>query len=302
MDPQAHPRPARGLENRAGFADGEDALFAEDVAIARELLPRGAGHDLVGHDAHPLAAVARELGRNFVRGEQRRHQAREAGVPAELPEQDEGADLVLLRQAVAGLGLGGRRPVGEHPGKPPADGPFELRVRAGARRADRGVDAAALGRDRGVALSREPSADLGAPIAQPDRMRVRVDESRDDGASARVQGLSRGASGELARVVLLGAHEYDSPVLRPNGRVPQPQDLALGLTPPRFASDRRREAADVADLEGGHARPIKSRAAFFGACSPRVPRASRGCTERPHSASSSRASRGSGLRFSELRG
>ena len=121
------------------------------------------------------------------------------GSAASVREERERADLVLLGQAVARLRLDRRRAVGEHRREPARDGRPQLGVRAGARRADGGVDAAALRGDRRVALAGEPAPDLGAAVAQPDGMRVRVDETRDDGAAGGVDRVVGRAVPEYSR-------------------------------------------------------------------------------------------------------
>jgi hypothetical protein len=162
------------------------------------------------HSARSFRYSAGEL----VRGEQRRDEPRQARRAGEILEQPQVAQLLLDRQPVAGLRLGGRRPVRAHAREPRGGRAAKLLVRAGARRAHRRLDAAALRRDRRVALAGEPATDLDSAIAEPDRMRVRVDEARDDGAPAGVELLGGGPAGELAAVVGLGAGEDDAAVPR----------------------------------------------------------------------------------------
>ena len=186
-----------------------------------------------------------------MRREKGRHEAGEARLGRERPEKLQGADLVGLRQPVPGLGLGRRRAVREHRLEAFPNGGGELLARARARRPDRGVDPTALRGDRGVALAGEAAGDLGGAVAQPDRMRVRVHETRNDRAPPRVENDVGRAARELPRVVALASDEHEPAVFGADRRVLQSEDLALRLSAPRLVAQRRREAADVADFERG---------------------------------------------------
>ena len=148
-----------------------------------------AGNDLVDDDPDPLAAVVAELGRDLVRREEGRHESREIRLAGErLRGAAERAELVLDGQPVAGLRLGGRRAVRAHRARARPRGRLRSSASVPARVARTvALDPAALGRDRGVALAGEPPADLGAAVAEPDRMGVRVDEPRNDGAAGGVE-------------------------------------------------------------------------------------------------------------------
>ena len=91
----------------------------------------------------------------------------------------------------------------------------KVRVGGGTRRPDGRQDPAARARDVGIALTREPAADLLAAVAGPDRVRVRVDETRQESASCRVDRLGRRPIPVLARIVRVRPGESDSVSLDP---------------------------------------------------------------------------------------
>ena len=199
VDAEAQPGAARGLENGPRLLDGEDALLAEDVAEEGELLPGGPRHDHFGDDPDPLGAVSGELRRDLVGREKRRDEAGQVRVARELPQERERPDLVGLGQPVSRLGLGRRRAVVAHRHEALAHGGGQLVVGARAGRPHGGVDPAAFRRDRGVAFAGEAPRDLGAAVAEPDRVGVGVDEAGHDRAAARIEGDIRGTARELPR-------------------------------------------------------------------------------------------------------
>ena len=158
---------------------------------------------------------SRELGRHLVRGQQRRDDPRQRRT-LQRAQNPQGLQLVGLGQAVARLRLDRRRAVGQHRGQASGDRRLQLRVGSRTRGAHRGVDPSALRRDLRVGDTRQPLADLGAAVAQPHGMGVRVHEAGDDRAAGGVQGLLGGPAGIGPRVVRLGADEDQLPVLGPN--------------------------------------------------------------------------------------
>jgi hypothetical protein len=103
-----------------------------------------------------------------------------------------------------------------------------------------------------VAQPRRPgAADLGAAVAQPDGMRVRVHEARDDGAAGGVDRRVGGAPRVLPRVFALQADDHEPAVLGAHRGVRDAADFALGLAAACGGTERRREAGDVADFEAG---------------------------------------------------
>ena len=205
MDAQAQSRAPPGLEDRPRLVHGEDAFVAEHVAEPREPAPRDLRDDLVRDGANPFGAVGAELRRDLVRREQRRHETRQLRIPRGLGQDLERPDLVRHGQAVSGFRLDGRRAVRGHAREALAQEARELFRRGRARRADRGVDASAVGGDRRVALAGEPPPDLRAAVSGPDGMRVGVHEARQDGAARGVDRDLGRMPGIAAAVVRLGS-------------------------------------------------------------------------------------------------
>jgi hypothetical protein len=250
VDSEGQPRAASRFQDAPRLRHGEDALFAEDVAETSEPLPRDPRHDFFGNDPDPLFPIVAKLGGNLVRRKKCRHESRKFLVRRQLLQEPKSLQLVVFRQAVSGLGFGGGGSVREHRREPAPHGRFELLVGAGARRSDRGVDPAAFGRDRRVALAGETSPDFRSAVSEPDRMCVGVDQARNDRAAGGVERLGGGLAREFASVIGFPSGEDDAAVLRAHGGVFQAKDLALPLPASRLAAERGGKTADVADFEG----------------------------------------------------
>ena len=225
VDADSHAGRPRGGQDRPRLVDREDALLAEDVAEARR--SGRLRQDLLDDRAHPLATALEKLGRDLVRGEKRRHDARQVALLAGAGQQPRAPQLVADRQSVSGLGLDGRRAVRAHAKEPRVEQRLELLVRSGARRPDGGVDAAARRRDRGIALAGEAPADLGAAVARPDRDACARRRVRAAASAGRVDRDRRPGPAYSRRVVGARGREHDAAVLDAQRRLADSEDLAL---------------------------------------------------------------------------
>ena len=247
MDAEPQTPLARGEEDLPGLFNGEGSFLAEDVAEAGQMLARAEWDELLREEADPFSPPLLELRRYLMR-EKRRDQAREIE-SLERGEEPQRANLLVHRQAVARLGLGRRRPAGEHPRESLDDGLPEHLILRRAGRPDRRENAAARGRDRSVALAREPEADLFSPVSGPDRVRVRVHEARQERFACRVERHGRRLPGEPPGILGLGPDEDENALLRAQSRFADPQDLALRGPAARRNPQRGSQTGRVADLE-----------------------------------------------------
>ena len=150
------------------------------------------------HEAADLVGVALritlELGGDGVRAEKGEGDIHR-GLVVERQQGFEQTQFRCGLQAVAGLGFDGGRAVGEHAQKARAGLGDERLDAGGARGADGGDDSAAGCQDVEVLGTFEPHLVFLGPVAAPDDVRVRVDETGHDHAAGGVQRRLVGVGG-----------------------------------------------------------------------------------------------------------
>ncbi len=170
-------RPASG-------EDGARLVSVERPALAEDVDPPGmrrAGAEHRTADQVDVAGRARlELRRHHVRAEI-------GDLRRDLSGKGDAASLVADGEAVTGLALERRDPLGQHLGCEPAQVGPQLGVAGSARGCDRAPDAAGAVGDAG-----HPGRELCAPFAGEDQVRVRVDEARQHCPAAGVNRLVGG--------------------------------------------------------------------------------------------------------------
>ena len=95
----------------------------------------------------------------------------------------------------------------------------QLLVRRRARRRDGADDAAAGGGDLGVGRAGEPPAQLVAPIAGEDHVRVRIDEAGNDRSPRGVEDERVVCQRDVASAVGVVADEHDRAAMRGDHRL-----------------------------------------------------------------------------------
>ena len=204
------------------------------------------------------------LRRDLVRAQERGHDVDGVRVvetldDAQLPQ------LRLERQAVAALRFAGRRAVTGHLVEPRSRGGYQLVF---GRRPGRGhglQNAAAFGRDLRVRRASEPALQFLAPVAGKDEMGVRIDETRNDAAAARIDPYGVGRDRDVAVQRVRGPDEDDRAVGGGNRRAPKRSDVSLARAALRGGPRARRDEVGVLDEEVGasheSSRVLRARAA-----------------------------------------
>ncbi len=208
------------------FLRREDAGLAKDVAPARQLRRRHRGNHVVDDDVDVSVAIAAMLARDLVRAHERRYDVDRMRF-ANPGDRAQHLQLALEVEAVTTLDLAGGRTAGEHPVEPRPGLGDQIFLAGGARRRDRGHDAATGGGDAGIGFTGEAPAQFRTAVAGVDGVRVGVDEAGNDREvadvdNARVRRQRQGAF-ELAG----GAGECD-PLAR-DGERAVGDDLELSL-------------------------------------------------------------------------
>ena len=240
--------PARFPASRIATASssGEEPGVAEDVAPLSQALAGHARDHLVDHAGHILAASRLVFARDFVRAEERRDDVH--GVASvEVSNRAQLRQLRFSGQAVAALRLTGRGPGCEHlvEARPGCVG--ELGLRRRARQGDGLHDPAALGGDRLVGVAQQAAAQLVLSIAGEDHVRVRIDESGNDGAPAGIEAHRVGVQIQMTFGIRGRTDMDDDALVRGDDGVAKRRDVALRRAAPRRRAGARGDEAGVLD-------------------------------------------------------
>ena len=246
VDLGQQPVLSAGKQNAAGFLGGKNAFFAEHIAEFRNaLLPYCRKHFLAQklQIALPVVPVGLRHGVRAHKGRSEIHHM----MLLQLSDHAQRFAFFPGRQAVAALGLCGRRAEANHFIQ--RGGGFCLQLFLACRLCGThgGQDAAACGEDVQIARAVQLERQLVLPPAAEDQMRVRVDQTGRDQLPSGVDRLRVGSRRRCA-----GSDLRNHIVFNEYPCVFQNADLALRPASPRRGSLRCGKHTDVGDQRSLH--------------------------------------------------
>src|SRR5450432_1894258 len=187
-------------QNPAGGVQIEITALAKDVAVLREVLPNDFRNHLLDHTIGVLRRSSTKLFGNGVRTEKRRHEL-DRRCLVQTANYAQNFQLVFQRESITGLCFHGGSARPQKPLRAPLRLIEKLIFASRACLADRRTNTAALGSDLLVSRPARSHLKLINAISAKNRMRVRINESRENDASARIDdlGIVRQVASDLAR-------------------------------------------------------------------------------------------------------
>ena len=243
----AEPELAPALHQAPRLFQVVDVRLGEDVAVLGEPALGDGGQHLFEQRVDVGLLVVPELEREVVRAQEGRHQLDRVRL-VRGRDDAQALQLVVVRQAVAGLGLDGRRTESQEAVHARQEAREQELLARLAHAAHAGQDAAAGLADLDVPLPRHAHLELVLARPREDRVRVRVDEAGHAEAPSRVE---RHRRGPLRADLRLGS---DGDKLVPEDRdrgVPDALDLRERAAGERGVAARRGEFTDAGDEEVG---------------------------------------------------
>ena len=236
------------FQNFNRFFRREDAVLAEDVAELRQLLVRHLRQHFLNDASDVFISTRTVFNGNFVRAHERRDDVDGVGF-VERAHRPQLAQLGFRRQPVAALCLACRRAARDHLVEARASGFGELLFGCRTGGGDCLDDASAIGRDGGIRLSGKAPLQLGSPVAGVDEVRMRIDETRHDGAAARVDARRALCDGDAIRKSDRIADVRDAPLECGDDAACQRRDFTLRESAAGRGPRARRNKVSVFDEE-----------------------------------------------------